>query len=298
MSSPEAEGTKSLSNLLKSGWVRINTEEKRIINSDERLVGKLERNQPVTGYAEESDIDSEDGFIGGLAAEPVDALLADSGEGIIREGSVNSGPSKEEERGRELLQQAEEELALAHVEIERQKEAAQADIEVMKRVAGEEARHNGYNDGFAKGTAEIEKLRGNLQEERTKLKQEYDRMVDELEPRFIDLLTGIYEQIFQVELKEYGPIVAHLVANTIRNSDENKNFIVRVAKADYDAVHGRREEIRGNVASGKANLEIIADVTLAPGECLIETGGGVFDCGLGTQLDGLNQKLRLLSFEK
>lgn len=39
------------------------------------------------------------------------------------------------------------------------------------------------------------------------------------------------------------------------------------------------------------------DITLGKGECLIETEGGIFDCGLGTQLSELRQKLKLLSYE-
>ena len=47
-----------------------------------------------------------------------------------------------------------------------------------------------------------------------------------------------------------------------------------------------------------ANVEIIEDMTLSEGECLIETGGGIFDCGLGTQLAGLKKELKLLSYTK
>ena len=46
-----------------------------------------------------------------------------------------------------------------------------------------------------------------------------------------------------------------------------------------------------------ATVEIVKDITLGKGECLIETEGGIFDCGLGTQLSELRQKLKLLSYE-
>ena len=39
------------------------------------------------------------------------------------------------------------------------------------------------------------------------------------------------------------------------------------------------------------------DATLEKNECMIETGNGVFDCSLGTQLEALNEELRLLSYE-
>ena len=49
---------------------------------------------------------------------------------------------------------------------------------------------------------------------------------------------------------------------------------------------------------GNATMEIIEDVSLHKNECLIETEGGIFDCGLGTQLSELTRKLKLLSYEK
>ena len=45
-------------------------------------------------------------------------------------------------------------------------------------------------------------------------------------------------------------------------------------------------------------IEIIEDIALVKGDCLIETDGGIFDCGISTQLEELSKKLRVLSFEK
>lgn len=283
-------------NLLKSGWVTVNAADKRIINSDERLAAKWgkESNPVQTGYEETSE-EVKEGFVDGLFAEQVHELLGE--EGVVKVRDQAEG-SKEEERYQALIKQAEEELALAQIQIVRMKEEAEGDIEVMKRVAAEEAKGKGYAEGFEKGVAEIEKLRAGLREEREKLQREYEQRVDELEPQFVELITDIYEQVFRVELKPYGPIVAHLISNTMRNSEEKKDFIIHVSKADYEEVSSRREEIKENGISGKTTVEIIEDITLLPGECMIETGGGIFDCGLGTQLACLKEKLKLLSFEK
>ena len=40
-------------------------------------------------------------------------------------------------------------------------------------------------------------------------------------------------------------------------------------------------------------VDIIEDLTLAKGECFIEADGGIFDCGLGTQLKELRKKLKV-----
>ena len=45
-------------------------------------------------------------------------------------------------------------------------------------------------------------------------------------------------------------------------------------------------------------LEIVEDVSLGENDCMIETEGGIFDCGLGTELSELAQKLKLLSYTR
>ena len=44
-------------------------------------------------------------------------------------------------------------------------------------------------------------------------------------------------------------------------------------------------------------VDMIEDVTLNRGECMIETGNGVFDCSLGTQLEALKDELMLLAYK-
>jgi flagellar assembly protein FliH len=84
----------------------------------------------------------------------------------------------------------------------------------------------------------------------------------------------------------------------MRESGEAKSFIIRVSPEDYPYLDENRDQLRAEAAVGQANIEIIKDKTLASGDCLIETGGGVFDAGFDTQLTALNEKLRLLSYEK
>ncbi len=60
----------------------------------------------------------------------------------------------------------------------------------------------------------------------------------------------------------------------------------------------QKKEIQAESVAGNATVEIIEDISLRKNECLIETEGGIFDCGLGTQLSELSRKLKLLSYEK
>jgi flagellar assembly protein FliH len=304
--------------LYRAGAVIVNPEDVRIIDSNERLTGKMEvwgqPNRALDAY-DAGDENDEMEFTG-LNPEQVEGLFGD-GNSVIKAGpdednegdsgiSADDGSAEDSSEANlsgdglalDLLEQAEERLSAARLEAEHILVSAQAESDFAKRMAAEEGHEQGYLEGLAKAMDEITTMKTEVHEERIKLHQEYEQLVADLEPRFIEMITDIYKQVFKVELKEKAHIVAHLAANAMRESDENKNFIIRVSTEDYPYLDQNRDKIRNEAAVGQAHIEIIKDHTLAAGDCLIETGGGVFDAGFDTQLAGLNEKLRLLSYER
>ena len=49
---------------------------------------------------------------------------------------------------------------------------------------------------------------------------------------------------------------------------------------------------------GEDNTEIVPDVTLSLGQAMIDTGSGIIDCSVGTELEGLRKQLMLLSYKR
>lgn len=114
----------------------------------------------------------------------------------------------------------------------------------------------------------------------------------------MDTITGIYEHIFHVELNSYREILTYLISTTMRKIEGNRNFIIHVSKEDYPYVSMQKKQIAAGATASNSSVEVVEDLTLGKNECLVETEGGIFDCGLGTQLKELGQKIRLLSYEK
>ncbi len=289
MSFPEAEETRLLSNnLLKRGFTSWKEEDTRIIDSNAlvaKKIGKTGVNR-ITPMPED-----KDGFARGLSADVLEVLpKEEEADAVLEAASAEDG---------ELLGPSAEELReQALFEIEKMKEEAAAVLESEKRKALEEARKQGYTDGYEQGMQEAEKLKKQLSEEKSSLERQYEEQLDSLEPRFIDTMTGIYEHIFNVELSGYRDIIVHLIANTLRKTEGGKSYIVHVSKEDYPYVSMQKKQIAAISASGNSSLEIIEDITLSQNQALIETDGGIFDCSLGTQLSELSKKLTLLSYEK
>lgn len=294
LSFPEAEVTKSLSsNLYKRGYGGLQSEETRVIDTNELVARKIEELQSRMKAPENH------GFVAGLQAETID--LGQLTEEEVEE-LATSKVLKANEEAEKVTQGAREEadtiLENARADIQRMQEEARAQIQAEREQMLQQAREQGYREGAAKAELELNARTRELNEQHRQMEEEYQKLVDELEPRFIDNLTGIYEHIFRVELGSYREILSHLIQNTIRKIEGNRDFIVHVSKEDYPYVTMQKRQIAACTTAPNSTVEIVEDITLAKNQCLIESEGGIFDCGLGTQLAELSQKLKLLSYEK
>ena len=92
-------------------------------------------------------------------------------------------------------------------------------------------------------------------------------------------------------------MLCYLISATMRKTEDNRSFLVHVSKEDYPYVSMQKKQIMAGATAPNSTVEIVEDMTLGKGECMIETESGIFDCGLGTQLSELRQKLKLLSYE-
>ncbi len=284
-------------NIYKSAWVVVQNEDTLVIDSNERIAEKMEAEARRRKRAAAVSA-GEEGFTGGLGAERIDALeYGEDAEG----GNVLKAPEDMEPEGptlEEVRAQIDAELEAAREEVEQIKSIARSEIEAEKRAAIEEGRNSGYNEGLAMAQNEAAKMRSELEAEKARLEAEYDQLIDELEPKFIETITDIYRHIFNVNLENDKDILIHLIDSTLRRVDSSKPFIVHVSQDDYDYVSKQKKELTETAVGGRGMVEVIEDITLRKNECMIETDGGIFDCGVGTQLEELTKKLKLLSFEK
>ena len=286
--------------IYKSGWVVVHDEEKCVIDSNERIARKMEeleaeRKRRASASDEGTD---EDGFMGGLDAERIDTLEYD---GDAEGGNVLKAPEEREPEGptlEEIREQIDAELEAAREEAEQIKSIARAEIEAQRKEALDEGRKVGYSEGLQMAQSEADKMKHELDEERRRLEAEYNALIEELEPRFIETITDIYNHIFNIGLENEKDILLYLIDSTLRRIDSSRTFIVHVSQDDYEHVNAQKKDLTEHAVSGRGVVEVIEDITLRKNECMIETDGGIFDCGIGTQLEELTKKLKLLSFTK
>lgn len=310
-------------NLLKAAWNTVNQDDVKIIDSNAMLEKRIREANELfhDNSAEKISLDMVDGVDAfsvanllndeeseekpeseeteetGDAVETVEQSVAEERakaySNIIKAAPVYTGPSPEEvsKEIEEKYKEAEQEAARIIAEAEERADS-------IRNAAHEQGKKAGFDEGYANGLAQMVEKEQGLKKKEQELEELYERKIEELEPQFVDALTGIYEHIFNVDLKDYREIIVHLITGTIRKVEGNKDFIVHVSREDYPYVSMQKKVVQASATAPNSSVEIIEDLTLAKSECMIETGGGIFDCGLGTELKELTAKLKMLSYEK
>ncbi len=281
---------RSLSNnLIKSINVIVRNEGERVIDSNHLIAEKI---QTLSAILEEEAV--AEGFIpeftAGLDADQVEQLL----------GSPEEQEACEKTAG-EMVRQAKEEaeriLNAAREDADSILTAAKAEADAVKAEAVRAGHGEGYQAGYDEGLKKVGKAETACKEKERQLTELYEKKLEELEPQFVDAMTDIYEHIFHVDLSEKREMVLYLLKDAIRNIEGGKNFFVHVSKEDYAFVSEHKQELLEGLGSSNF-VEVIEDLTLSAAQCFIEAESGIFDCGLGTELELLKKELTLLSYIK
>lgn len=306
-----------MSNLLKMGSTNLQDSQKRMIDMNELVARRIEELskkmvQPENaGFFEGETVPegAEGDFFSGLSFEAVDGLLGEGNFGDGLSGNViKSGTSegdKEFEKEQLLAETKgaadaflEDARAKAKQESEELLAQARAQIEAEREAALASAREQGYQEGFKKGEGEFNARKKDLAQQEKALRAEYEELVAGLEPDLVDAIGGAYEHLIGVELSAQRNILLHMVSAAMRNIEGGREFVVHISPEDYPYVSMEKKQLEAALSSPSATLELVEDVALEHNSCIIETEGGIFDCGLGTQLTELRRRLKLLSYEK
>ena len=275
-------------NLIKANQFVLKEKDPIVVDTNELVAKKIESHIPVFEEFK------PEGFQFGLNAPEVDPLFVDMDyipeEGefpmeLVPQEPVYTGPSPEEL------------IAEAQTEIEEMRMEAEKNISFLKKRSIEEGKQQGYEEGKRVAMQELDAAKKELDAKAAAMEREYQKLIDELEPQFIKTITGIYEEIFRVELAGYKDVLRHAIVNTIRKVEGSKDFLVHISRADYEKIVEQKELILNQI-SKQVTVELVEDATLKENECMIETNSGIFDCSIGVQLEELTRKLRLLSFEE
>ena len=173
---------------------------------------------------------------------------------------------------------------------------AQAQADAMRSHAEAEGKEQGYNDGRNEAMRESIAEKEALENERKELRAGFEAERAEMEKDLVDVITDVVGKAFKASLTDCGEIILHLVDNALLNIASSKEFLIKVNEENHRFLSEHKDELLGKVGSD-VTLDIVMDPLLRNEDCIIETDGGLFDCGIDVELDNLVKEIRMLSIQ-
>lgn len=281
--------------LIKAGYVNYGKtgsdgkKKVRVIDSNDAVSDKIKvLSEKLEQVVSEEDFADE--FTEGLDAEMVDALLTDQEESTANKEAYEKIINDANEEAAQILLDAQNKAAEV-------RDGAVSEVAALKEEARTQGHNEGYDAGYEEAMTEVNEQKRKLEEEKEALEAQYEEMINQLEPQFVDTLTDIYSHVFGTDIKDRNGVVLHLLNNAIRNIEGSRNFLVHVSKDDRQEVEEHKDGLSEGLGSG-CSIEIVEDVTLSKGACFVETDSGIFDCSIDTELELLKKELRILAYSK
>lgn len=198
------------------------------------------------------------------------------------------------EKEQEIKEQAERMLGEAQNRSDAMIAEAEGEVEAIRKAAREEGLQQGIEEGMEQARQEIQREREELQEMTEAHQREYAQLLEEIEPRYSEILASLVQKITGILVEDNKDVFLHLIRSGLQETKPSEKYTIRVATDKVMYVEGRRKEILSEIG-WDVTLDIQEEKGLEENDCIIETEHQMVDCGFHTQLDNLVSTLRMLS---
>lgn len=256
-----------------------NEKKKKVIDYNQMISEKISLIQNKLGNACD-EVAATGEFVEGIDAESVEKLLTEDSDDIHDNIEAN-------ERASQIIE-------LANSDAEAIIENAKAECESIKQSAVQAGKAEGYNSGKIQALQEIEQKKQEIELEKKRLSDEYEKKAAQIEPMLVDTILEVFAKVTHVLSEDKKDLVLQLVQDAITKNEFSSDFLIRVSTDDYKFIIDNKEKIDNSV-SEKVHVEIVEDPTFSRGQCMIESDGGIYDCSLDIQLENLINSIKIMS---
>lgn len=261
---------KSLPNLIKPQFVNNHLDSKRLIDSNpkmEALWKKAEHNKMAQSGNHE--------FQEGIFAEPVSI--------IEPETMVEDAQEEAQRIIQSANEKAEQILILSNQERDK-----------VLQEASTQGQMEGYRQGIEEAEKEYNQKKDLLEKEKQALEKDYQSKLAEVENQVVETLLTVIDQVLEVQLEDFSPIILGLVKKSIRHIDHVKEFKIFLNQKQLDYIQENIDEVKEQISSN-IRLECLLDSSLTDIQCRIETDFGSYHCGYDAYYKNLIKDIKTMS---
>lgn len=215
-------------------------------------------------------------------------------EGLFAQAlELEAEPEPEIDYVAQAQEQAEEIILEANAEAVMIHDKASKDADTLREMARQEGYRNGYESAVQQADEKLRAGEEALAHRERELQEQYDQAMAELEPKLLDTILTVFDEVFQIQFSGKREMLLSLVKNAMRGIRETRQYKIRVSEQEVLFLREHKEELQEKVGED-VQIEIVMDPELSESQCIIDADSGVYDCSLDVELDNLTRDLRSL----
>ena len=276
-----------MSNFYRNNYVIHGEQVKRVINTNDIIAEKMQAIVEEQKQAQREELMRK-------RQEAIDAGETEFTEGLFaKELELEPEPEPQIDYVAQAKEQAEQIISEANAEAVMIHDKASKDADTLREMARQEGYQNGYESAKQQADEELQAGREELARREQELQAQYEDAMAELEPKLLDTILTVFDEVFRMQFSGKREMLLHLVKNAMRGIRETRQYKVRVSEAEVSFLREHREELQEKVGED-VQIEIVMDPDLSESQCIIDADSGVYDCSLDVELDNLIRDLRSL----
>lgn len=276
-----------MSNFYRNNYVIRGEQVRRVINTNDIIAEKMQAIVEEQKQAQREELMRK-------RQEAIDAGETEFTEGLFaKELELEPEPEPQIDYVAQAKEQAEQIISEANAEAVMIHDKASKDADTLREMARQEGYQNGYESAKQQADEELQAGREELARREQELQAQYEDAMAELEPKLLDTILTVFDEVFRMQFTGKREMLLHLVKNAMRGIRETRQYKVRVSEAEVSFLREHREELQEKVGED-VQIEIVMDPDLSESQCIIDADSGVYDCSLDVELDNLIRDLRSL----
>lgn len=183
----------------------------------------------------------------------------------------------------EILSKTKEDVEKVLIEVEKKAKKIE---EEYKEKGYQDGYTKGYQEGYKKGEEDAKVIINEAITIKEEIIREKQRMYKEAENDIVNVILLAVEKIIGKYVEDDKDIILNLIRKGMENYDAFEKVTVRVSEEDYEHCIKNKDKILKDIEF-LDDVNILKDLSLKKGDCVIETNSGVINSGISTQLQAL-----------
>lgn len=177
-------------------------------------------------------------------------------------------------------------------------EEARVEAEQIKENAYKEGYEKGLEDGSMEAMKRTDAYMENVQKEQEilfkKNQETLEANIADAQEKMVNLSCALIEKLTGILVDEYKPVMLYIVNNALSESDNSKEFTIKVGEDNYSYLVDNFDRLTG-AANPNISIELYSDSKLDKRQCIIESENGIIDLSMDIQVRNLITAIKMLS---